>query len=44
MLEALLSVAILAGSVQVGPNVLAEQYIVTTESVPVVVEVQEEME
>lgn len=44
MLEIILSTAILAGSVQVGPNVLVEQYIVTTESGPVVVEVQKEME
>ena len=45
MLEILLSTAILAGSVQVGPNVLAEQYIVETDNGPVVVvEVMEEMQ
>jgi hypothetical protein len=44
MLEAILSAAILVGSVQVSPNVLAEQYIVETNNGPVVVEVQEEME
>ena len=44
MLEAILAAAILVGSVQTSPNILTEQYIVTTESGPVVVEVQEEME
>ena len=44
MLELLLSTAILVGSVQIGPNIVAEQYIVPTQSGPVVVEVQEEMQ
>ena len=44
MLEAILSAAILAGSVQIGPNVMAEQYIVEINDQPVVVEVQEEMQ
>ena len=45
MLEAILSAAILVGSVQTGPNILTEQYIVETDNGPVVVvEVMEEMQ
>ena len=44
MLDLILSAALLVGSVQTGPNVLTEQYIVEINNQPVVVEVQEEMQ
>ena len=44
MIEAILSAAILVGSVQVGPNVLVEQYIVETDNGPVLIEIEEDME
>ena len=44
MLEAILSAAILVGSVQVGPNVLVEQYITELNGVPVLIEIEEDME
>ena len=44
MLEAILSAAILVGSVQVSPNVIAEQYITELNGVPVLIEIEEDME
>ena len=44
MLEAILSAAILVGSVQVGPNVLVEQYITELNGVLVFIEIEEDME
>jgi hypothetical protein len=44
MLETLLAAAILVGSVEVGPGIYQEQYIANVDNVPMLIEIETDVE
>lgn len=44
MLETLLATALLVGSVEIGPGIYQEQYLTVVDSVPVLVEIETDVD